>query len=58
MAVAITIARAGVDGATGLVALIIVSACGGLVYAALVWVLDIAHLRTSMAALLRLRAAE
>jgi O-antigen/teichoic acid export membrane protein len=58
MAVAITFARAGIGGATGLVALIIVTASGGLAYAVSVWLLDVAHLRTSMAALLRLRAAE
>jgi O-antigen/teichoic acid export membrane protein len=58
MAAVITFARAGVDGATGLVGLIVVTASGGIAYSAMVWLLDIAHLRTSMVALLRLRAAE
>jgi O-antigen/teichoic acid export membrane protein len=58
MAAAITFARVGIDGATDLVALIIVTASGGLAYAASVWLLDIAHLRTAMTALLRLRAVE
>ena len=48
----------GIDGATGLVALMIVTASGGLAYTASVWLLDIAHLRTAMTGLLRLRAAE
>jgi O-antigen/teichoic acid export membrane protein len=57
MAGAIYAAKVGVDG-TGLASLSIVTAAGGLAYVASVWLLDVAHIRSSMTSLLRLRAAD
>jgi O-antigen/teichoic acid export membrane protein len=51
---AIYVAGIGAGG-TGLSSL---TAAGGLAYAASVWLLDVAHVRTSMTSLLRLRAAD
>jgi O-antigen/teichoic acid export membrane protein len=54
---AIYVARIGVDS-TGLASLLIVTPAGGLAYAASVWLLDVAHVRSPMTSLLRLRAAD
>jgi tetrahydromethanopterin S-methyltransferase subunit C len=57
MAGAIDVARIAVSG-TGLASLSIITAAGGFAYVASVWLLDVAHIRSSMTSFLRLRAAD
>jgi O-antigen/teichoic acid export membrane protein len=57
MAGAIDVARIAVSG-TGLAYLSIITAAGAFAYVASVWLLDVAHIRSSMTSFLRLRAAD
>jgi hypothetical protein len=57
MAGAVDVTRIGVGG-TGVASLLIVTAAGGLAYAASAWLLDVARIRSSMTSFLRLRAAD
>jgi O-antigen/teichoic acid export membrane protein len=57
MAGAVYVTRIGVGG-TGVVSLLVVTAAGGLAYAASAWLLDVARIRSSMTSFLRLRAAD
>jgi O-antigen/teichoic acid export membrane protein len=54
---AICVAGIGTGG-TGVLSLLIVTASGGLAYAASVWLLDVARIRSSMTSFWRLRAAD